>query len=206
MMHFSSMQGLLVLAQEGAPTEPPGMNRLQQVVEGWQNSNQVFPVAAFGYFVLAVMVVMGLAWLRQWHKRRPKDPSSSILFRKIARELNIHLLDQWLMFRIARHHHLPSPLTLLMSRQTMVTHAQTYVESLPPLRQTGAQARVTRIIAHLFGTQENWDKDMQGMIDRAKFNMANPGELAAAQQTLQFVTSGPAASSTQVPPAGAGEA
>lgn len=206
MMNLASIHGWLMLAQATDPPEPAGKNRLQQVVDGWQNSNQVFPVAEFGYFILAVMVIMGLTWLRQWHKRRPKDPSSSILFRKIARELNINLLDQWLMFRIARHQHLPSPLTLLLCRQTLVSQAQAYVESLPALRQVGAQTRVTRLINQLFGTDENWQKDMQGMLDRAKFNMANPGELAVAQQTLQFVTGGPAASSTEAPSAGAGEA
>lgn len=187
------LQNLLILAQSKAAPKPAGNpaaseeivpelgNRLQQVMEGWQSNNtNLFPVHQLGYILLAFMVIMISLALWKWYKNRPIDPTPSLLFRQMARELRLGLLDRWLLLRICHEQHLPSPLTLLLSRATLLHYTQQYTKDLSAIRGPMVTARANRIVEMLFGSEKQAHKDTMAALKQANFQpvLASEGHVS----------------------------
>jgi hypothetical protein len=173
-------QMTLLLAQTEPAEIPVWGSRAQEVFKGWQNTNQVFPVRTLGFLLFCVLVVLTTLWVRQWIKDRPKDPTAYAIFRKLARDLNLSLRDQWLLSRISRNQQLPSPITLMLSRQTYDHHAQAYIAQLVDIRRPGVGQRVQSIESRLFGTREQAQADLLAVLAAAKFKLPTAEELAKA--------------------------
>jgi hypothetical protein len=120
----------------------------------WQDrSGQVY--LPFLPVLLAVVAVIAavLAALWLWERRRQQELRSHPLavFHQIAREMGLSLKDQWLLTRIARAADLPTPLTLLLSADTLVHHSSQYGRDLSKRRLTLFNNRVDRIRVILAG-------------------------------------------------------
>lgn len=197
MHHFSGLfdglfHGMLILAQSKpvdpskAGAMPVESNRFEQVFEGWQNTNEMFPVRNLVIILIIFFTIMIGLWIRQWYKNRPTDPTPSHLFRKMARELRLGLLDQWLLLRICREQQLPSPLTLLLSRTTLLHYARQYSQHLTPLRAPMAMARAQRIVDMLFGSEAQAKNDTLAALKQANF------QVLAVSEAIVYPESDPA--------------
>ena len=161
--------------QPGEPSEVWG-SRAQEVFDSWQNTSDMFPVRNLVIILAVFAVIMFGLWLSKWYKNRPVDPTPSLLFRKMSRELRLGLMDQWLLLRICREQHLPSPLTLLLSRATLLHYANEYAKELAPIRTPMVLARAQRIVNHLFGSEAQANKDTLAAMKQANFQVIAPTE------------------------------
>jgi|GEM_PF-1188795 len=173
-------QMTFLLAQTDPAEMPAWGRRAQEVFKGWEGTNQVFPVRTLGFLLLGVLVVLATLWVRQWLKDRPKEPSTHAIFRKLSKELNLGLRDQWLLVRISRYRRLPSPITLMLSRQTYDHHAQAYIAHLTDVRRPSVGQRVQQIESRLFGTQEQAQAALISVLAAAQFKLPTAEELAKA--------------------------
>lgn len=187
------MQGfhhLLMLAQTADPDDavpmPPWGRRAQEVFEGWQNTSDMFPVRNLVIILAVVMAIFAFVSLRQWWRNRPKEPGSSVLFRRISRRVGLGWLDQWFLIQIARACHLPSPLTLMVARGTFLHYAHMYANEVAPWRKPMVTARSSRILARLYGSASHAQQDIQAIIEE-EFSQpvepAKPADAAAAAAT-----------------------
>lgn len=158
---------------------PAWGNRAQQVFDSWQNTSDMFPVRNLVIILAVFAAIMFGFWLRKWYKNRPTDPTPSLLFRKMARELRLGLFDQWLLLRICREQHLPSPLTLLLSRATLLHYANQYAKDLAPIRTPMVLARTERIVKLLFGSEAQANKDTLAALKQANFQQIVSTEVPA---------------------------
>ena len=79
--------------------------------------------------ILIISLIVLLVHLRA--RRRHQESSPLTTFRELAHVLNLPYLDQWLLIRIARQQKLPTPLTLLLSPNTLTHHAHLYALNKP---------------------------------------------------------------------------
>lgn len=186
-----------------APGEPAWGDRAQLVFENWQNTSDIFPVRTLLVILGLFFAIMLGVWFRQWYKNRPTDPTPNHLFRTMARELRLGLLDQWLLLRIAREQQLVSPLTLLLSRATMHHYAQQYAQHLSAFRAPMVLGRAQRIIDTIFGSPAQAQKDTLLALKQANFQVvvASDGVARASQSESTPVVAQPV-SATEKPPAG----
>lgn len=96
-----------------------------------------------GLVLMALVLVIARGWGMM---RRSAERSRPIgLFLQVAEALGINWQDRWLLMRIARQQKLPSALTLLLSKSTMLIHAQGYAASFGERRRE----RVLQQVAHI---------------------------------------------------------
>ena len=102
-----------------------------------------------GLVVLALVLVLVRAW--QMAKTGDKQSRPGALFMRIAEQLKLHWTDSWLLWRIARQQNLPSALTLLLSRNTLLTHAEGYAARMSARRRDRVLRHANRLAQTLFG-------------------------------------------------------
>jgi hypothetical protein len=145
--------------------------RARHIFGNWPQSNDVFPASTLGWILLALLMVLLAIWLKQWYKNRPIDPTPNRLFRKLARQLQLGLWDQWLLLRIAREQQLPSPLTLLLSRSTLLHHGSAYAAEVVAVRSPWIRKRVEKIAVRLFGSSaQQAERDILAAMLKAGFS------------------------------------
>lgn len=146
-------------------TIPPWGRRAQEVFEGWQNTGDMFPVRSLLIMLGGVLLIFICLAIRQWYRDRPKEPGSSVLFRRIARQVGLGWLDQWLLLQIARANRLPSPLTLLVARGTFLHYAHQYAEAVSGWRKPMVAARASRILGRVYGSAGHAQQEIQAIIE-----------------------------------------
>ena len=97
-----------------------------------------------------VLVLISSIALIQWYRTRNQRPQPLRLFRQIASSIGLNISDQLLLWQIARKCQLPSPLTLLLSDNTLQYYAESYAHSLPGDRNKRILARIRTIRQYLF--------------------------------------------------------
>lgn len=102
-------------------------------------------------FLLSVIgLVVGSLWLRDHWRSRHVRSAPLLTFIYVARTLGLSPADCWLLIRIARQQNLPSPLTLILSDNTLQWHGRQYADSVVPFRRSALQRRLRTISACLF--------------------------------------------------------
>jgi hypothetical protein len=121
---------------------------LQEMMEHWHG-----PLLSLWLLGAGVSLLMvGLLGLSLWQRRRSGVRRSRpfALFWRVAARLRMPWSQRWMLYRVARHERLPSPLTLLLSAATLRYHGRRYAASVGAWRRlrvlkTIAQAR--RVLA-----------------------------------------------------------
>jgi hypothetical protein len=101
--------------------------------------------------LIVVLIIAGLWAWRQYRMRRLQS-LPLMIFHQAASQLGIRLSDQWLLQRIANQQHLPSPLTLLMSPNTLGYHAEAYLARVAGPNRARIAFRLHTLSRELFGT------------------------------------------------------
>ena len=110
---------------------------------------------AWSFFIVAAVLVLVITGLWLWRRYQAGQLRSSpvMIFHHIARRRGLSLADQWLLIRIARHQALPTPLTLLLSPQTLRRHAHLYLLDLGPTGRGKVHHRIEALVQSLFGEE-----------------------------------------------------
>ena len=121
------------------------------------NGGSLFDVSTLVYPALALGAVFLL--LGGWRSYQTRKLRSAPLytFHQLATGLGVRLGEQWLLARIARREHLPTPLTLLVSSGTLRHHAGRYVERVSSRRRVRVMAEVGHIERMVFGGRDGDD-------------------------------------------------
>jgi hypothetical protein len=141
----------LVAVWLGVVESPPGAQgfAIRDISKHWGGASVIDVQWLFIAAGVVIVFVSGLS-LHRWWKHRHSRPSPVWVFLAICHELKLGMADQWLLWRIARHQQLPTPLTLLLSRSTLGFHAQAYASSLSESRKARVLRRSTAIGRQLF--------------------------------------------------------
>jgi hypothetical protein len=133
-----------MMLQFARPCQPVlGEVTLKAISEHWSDVSIPVVWTALGLGLL-VVVVGGVGSYR-WHKKHASGPKPLAVFRELARLGGLSLVDQWLLFRIARHQALPGPATLLFSPRTLRVHAVRYIRQAVIWRRSQQLHRVAAI-------------------------------------------------------------
>lgn len=157
-MIFTLASATLFLAQAApspnAADPPDRWELLRQSMDHWNGSTHSLPTSWFVGAVALLLAALAAAsiwkhsheWLRRF--------APLLMFHQVAADLGLGPADEWLLVRIARRQTLPSPLTLLLSRQTLRHHALRYAERCSAVRRDRVLGRVGAISQTLFGEAE----------------------------------------------------
>ena len=99
-----------------------------------------------------VLLVLVLIIARGFRAIRRSDEQSrpTGLFLQLAEALGLGWRERWLLWRIARQQHLPSAITLLLSRQTLLHQGEAYSQSVKPQRRERVLEKVSSIASVVF--------------------------------------------------------
>lgn len=128
-------------------------DRVDSVREAFRNSGDF--TQAFRWVIVTItlitLMLVGI-WLQRFIQQRRLMSRPIRIFHTLANELKVPLADQWLLVRIANQQSLPTPLTLLLSPETLRHHANHYAQALPPAQRDLTMARVEKLRQKVFGT------------------------------------------------------
>ena len=116
-------------------------------------SGRLFSVWTLVVLLLLLGAGVGGWWLHRRWKMRDLHAQSMLIYREVASEFGLKLRDQWLLFRVARHATLPTPLTLFMSVDTYQHHVDRFLAAAGPKRQQ-FRDRLLTVRRQLFGRVE----------------------------------------------------
>ena len=102
-----------------------------------------------GLVVLALVLVIARGY--QMAKTNELRSRPTTLFLRVAEQLKLNWSDCWLLWRIARQQNLPSAITLLLSRNTLLTHAEGFAACMPERRRERVLNHAQRVAHTLFG-------------------------------------------------------
>ena len=129
---------------------PPMRHWTDGLREGFLHSDVLAIGQMIALLALVGAIVAGL-WLWKRHRQNDLLNSPLVLFHEMAQQLGLDLKAQWLLTRIARRESLPTPLTLLLSTQTLAHHAGRYAQALPARRREQVLSQVRTIQSVMFG-------------------------------------------------------
>ena len=93
---------------------------------------------------LVFLIVAGLAIYHLWTHRHERS-APLLVFNRVAVGQSLTLTDRWFLWRIATQQALPTPLTLLLSPQTLVYHGRAFATSRAPWRRAAILRHVAAI-------------------------------------------------------------
>lgn len=142
---------LLLATVQGLPAPPNDWQIVREVFR--HEDGSIEPSMFWGVLVVIAILATFLAAMRLATYLRQRRFASRPLqvFHRLAGELGLALADQWLLVCISRQQTLPTPLTLLLSSETLRHHGERYVQTLPPRRRARMSARLSGIAMSLFG-------------------------------------------------------
>ncbi|MBI1338379.1 MAG: hypothetical protein GC164_15665 [Phycisphaera sp.] len=145
-----------VLAQTRTPGSPParswgGLENATDVFKPeYFNGNLLINPLHFVFGVTGVLLLVLAFWLRRRHQTRHERSAPIRIFHDVARQLGLSWPQQWLLFRIAKENHLPSPLALLLSGSTLNHYARLYAQNVTAYRRLKFLEEVRAIKHKLF--------------------------------------------------------
>lgn len=133
--------------QRRSPRDPTeSMTTFQEIQAAWRFDGSALIETGTVLAVVGLLIALALSlWLWQRVRVRSVRDAPNLLFRRAAGEIGLSAVDQRLLERIARHQGLSSPLTLLMSPNTLDHHASHYVRTLPMGEARAVQQGVARV-------------------------------------------------------------
>jgi len=150
MLESWSIQAFELLAQM-LPAD-----RLQEFSRVWrheQDPSQGRPLPVWILALGAVLLLLILTnWIQQWIRRRREAHAPLASFDQMMRDLGVGWSDRKLLIRIAQQQKLPSPLTLVLSGETLSFHAAAYAGAQPTMYRNLILSRAAALRLRLFGT------------------------------------------------------
>lgn len=146
------MKTILLTLAQADPVNPPRQPRVNlREVQYHFSGDSMIPIEWIVVATGLVLLVIGAMSLYRWWKTRHLRSNPMLVYYQIGVGLDLSLSDLWLLYRIARREHLPTPLTLMMSPNTLHHHAERYVERMSPGRAEVITRHVARISRTVFG-------------------------------------------------------
>ncbi|GAB4108761.1 MAG: hypothetical protein Kow00105_16530 [Phycisphaeraceae bacterium] len=134
---------------DAAPDPNPAMERVSKIAETFSSRELISP---HWLFITAGLVLLLLSVVSIVHlfRHRHNNPHPLWVYLTAARIAGLGLLDQWVLFRIARRQGLATPLTLLLSPGTFDHHVKACVDARSAWRRETLRRRAQRIRERLF--------------------------------------------------------
>lgn len=126
-----------------------GRFRISEITENF-SSQPMIPLEWVMVGTGLVMVAISGLSIHHWWRHRHLRSSPLLIFNRVAGRCELGLSDQWLLWRIARHQSLPTPLTLMLARSTLGHHGRAFVKSRAPWRRAPLMGRLEQIRRTLF--------------------------------------------------------
>ena len=135
-----------------APADPQRIERQMQELfkDAFTTMDQTFPVTSAVLVALGLVLLLASIWGWRWHQRRHLRSEPIRVFHQVASQVGMSLKQQWLLVRIARQQHLPTPLTLMLSGKTLEHHAQAYLQAASDRRRDALKGQIHAVVALLF--------------------------------------------------------
>ena len=134
---------MLIIAQT-----PEAFESISRAFTEGQDMFDLRPLYLGGVALLLLLVaVWGYKSQRQ---RIHKWQTPIALFHELADRVELKPRDRSLLMRIAEHAALPSPITLLLSGETFVHHAERYTRSLTKPRRRWITGKIQALHTYLF--------------------------------------------------------
>ena len=128
---------------------------LREIREGFREARWEMPWQAMALVLGATLLVLAAISARRWWLHRYDQPGPAMLFSAIARKVGLSWTDRLLLWRIARHAELSSPIALLLARGALKTHAQAYYSRMRPHAKQRTARRIDAIHAILYRSSAN---------------------------------------------------
>lgn len=112
-------------------------------------TGQGLMTVAYIFLGIGLFIAARAAWIglrRLWERATPLR-----LYMNIAGQAGLGLTDCWWLWCVARRQKLTSPITLLLSRDTLTHHAQRFTATLTSYNAAYVSSRLRGIEHHLFG-------------------------------------------------------
>ena len=139
---------VMMLAQPMASAQAPAMGRdISRHLSGQQMIPVQWIMVAAG---LLLLLISSLSLYRLWRTRDQRS-TPLLVFHRLAKQFGLSLRDQWLLYRIARQQTLPTPLTLMLARDTLEHHARAYAQGHTSARAQTLSQHIDTIAHTLFG-------------------------------------------------------
>lgn len=100
-------------------------SRLEDISEHWGQTT--LPLSIILISVGLVAILLGVLSAMRVYRSRRQRSMPLVTFHRLARGCGLSLTDQWLLWRVARHQALPTPLTLMLSTRTLHHHVRQYL-------------------------------------------------------------------------------
>lgn len=140
----------LILAQDAPANPTPALDRFAQISENFTSRQLISPhwlLIAVG----AMLLLLSVLSIARWWKHRNEHARPLRVFMTASRMAGLGYADRWMLFLVARHQSLESPLTLLLSPGTFDHHIKAYLNSRPGWRREAVRRRSQSIRGSLFG-------------------------------------------------------
>lgn len=124
---------------------------LDDISAGFRDARWEMPWELLLIGLGSVLVVLVAISARRWWINRYVQPGPTVLFSALARKAGLGWSARLLLWRIARHAGLSSPIALLIARGSLTKHTQAYTAQLSKHGQQRIHRRVRAIQDHLFG-------------------------------------------------------
>lgn len=124
---------------------------LKDISSGFRDGRWEMPWQPLVIGLGCVLVVLVTVSARRWWVNRYDQPGPLVLYSALARKAGLGWSQRLLLWRIARHAGLSSPIALLLARGALKTYTREYTAKQGALAQQRIHRRVNDIQAHLFG-------------------------------------------------------
>ncbi len=131
----------------------PRWDMLDEVSRAFVGQRWGVPIWGLAVVAFVVALIGGLWGWQRWTSRGQRaHPMFSFL--TLAHQCGLSWRQQWTLFLIARHQGLASPLTLMLSPDTLHHHAGLYQEDISTRRGQRVAGVVSSVEADLFGESQ----------------------------------------------------
>ena len=134
------------------PLQGQPQHGLEAISEHWKfSTDSMFSSSMIIAFVAGMVILAGGLWYLDRRRKLRDHPNPIAVYHRAASHFGLGVMDRWLLMQIARQQGLPSPITLMMSPNTLVHHARAFAHQLPKARRKRLLVRAYRVCEKLFG-------------------------------------------------------
>ena len=143
------------LAQLAAKTPPPPLDPRHEHFMEIRDSflNDRWGHTGLVFFLIAFLIGLLVLVLYRRYQGRAHRSKPMLTYHSIAEQVGIEWRDEVLLARIARARGLPSPLTLMVSRGTLLHHTEQYAATLSPRAASRTKRRTEALARLIFGDE-----------------------------------------------------
>jgi len=165
---------MTTLAQTFATTDPKQFRSNLREVQNHFSGETMIPIEWILLAMGIVLIAISGFGISRWWQARHLRPSPLLAYYQVGTNLGLTMQHLWICYRIARSARLPTPLTLLMSPNTLHQYAQKYVDHMTPLRASLIYRQVNQIAAIVFQPSITTSSSNRQGLERPASIPANP--------------------------------